>query len=131
MSSYTVWMDHDHAKIFNMESEPVAPVELKRSHHPHHSHHPKDGLRESETAFFESLAQSLEKASEILLMGPGLAKTEFRHFLATHKSPGLAERIAGIESSDHPTQGQILAAARKFFHARHPLDGTAPLARRG
>ena len=39
--------------------------------------------------------------------------------------PALAKRIWGIEPMDHPTDPEIVAAARKYFHAAdrmHPTD---------
>lgn len=124
MSAYVIWMDLDEAKIFSLNKESDVAVHLKRKHHPHHSHHPKDGMPASENPYYESLAMALVDAGEILLLGPGVAKTQFNHFLTQHSHLKVAKKVVGIQNSDHPSDGQILAAARKFFHAKAQLDGT-------
>lgn len=65
--------------------------------------------------FFHEVAQSLDQAHEILLIGPGDAKIHFQKHLEGHHHAGLAGKIVGTETVDHPTDGQIVALARKFF----------------
>jgi hypothetical protein len=31
----------------------------------------------------------------------------------------LSAKIAGVETIDHPTDGELVAHARKYFHADH------------
>ena len=49
-------------------------------------------------------------------MGPGNAKTAF-HKHATQHQPALAKRIVAVESADHPSDGELVAHARKHFKA--------------
>ena len=58
----------------------------------------------------------------LLIVGHGTAKNEFARFVR-EKVPALAPRIMGVETVDHPTQGEIVALARKFFKAK---DLTTP-----
>ena len=39
---------------------------------------------------------------------------EFKHYLAEH-APKIDARISAVETLDHPTDGELLALARKFF----------------
>ena len=44
------------------------------------------------------------------------AKTEFKHYLAGH-APKVDAKISAVETLDHPTDAELLAQARKYFHA--------------
>jgi hypothetical protein len=51
-----------------------------------------------------------------LVAGPASAKTE----LVAHierEQPNLFKRISGVETMDHPTDGALVAFARRFFKA--------------
>ena len=61
---------------------------------------------------------------EILIVGPGGAKTELHHDLqARHAS--VAQHVVAVEGSDHPSDGQLLAFARKYFKRIDALRGNA------
>jgi hypothetical protein len=36
--------------------------------------------------------------------------------LAAH-APDLSARVAAVEAADHPSEGELVALARRFFHA--------------
>ena len=55
-------------------------------------------------------------AKAILIGGPGKARTELAGYL-NDKHPALAKRIWAIEPMDHPSDAELVAAARKYFHA--------------
>jgi hypothetical protein len=57
---------------------------------------------------------TLASAGAILITGPGSAKTELSSYIQ-HAHPDLARRVCGVETVDHPTDGQLLALARSFF----------------
>ncbi len=67
-------------------------------------------------AFLEEIAEALAPYKAILIAGPGTARAELAGYLGEHH-PVLAKRIWGIEPMDHPTEPQIIAAARKYLHA--------------
>jgi hypothetical protein len=73
--------------------------------------HPDDAKR-----FFAEVAKALDGVDAILIVGPSSAKLElFRHL---HKHEGrLEQKVVGIETVDHPTDGQIVAMARIAFKA--------------
>ena len=60
------------------------------------------------------LSPSFSHSGAILLAGPGTGKVEFKHYLSEH-APKIDARISAVETLDHPTDGELLALARKFF----------------
>lgn len=125
-----VWIDHQEARIFNFNAEDVDPSTI-RSSHPHQHLHHRANTRDSGHApvdheFLERVSQAVAHAGAILITGPANAKKElFAHIARRH--PDLATRISGIETLDHPTDGQLVALARRFFKAddrMHPQRHT-------
>ncbi len=118
MSAYVIWIDSAEAKVFKLKAGAVETKHL----HPHgHKHHIEPvGKKHTHHPEWESLFKDVEThigdASEILILGPGEAKTAFKSHLEKH-AHGLASKVVGLETTDHPTENQILAHARKFFKA--------------
>jgi hypothetical protein len=56
----------------------------------------------------------LEGSGEILLVGPATAKLELLRYIEKHDH-ALGAKIVGIETVDHPTDGQLVAYAKKYF----------------
>jgi stalled ribosome rescue protein Dom34 len=119
-----VWIDHKEAKIYRLDSE-VDPTTIKPSHHfkltttAEHAH-PAD-----EHHFFRAIEEALGDVEEILITGPGGAKLELVKY--AHKSDaGFERRIVGVETVDHPTDGELVAHGHKFFHGKDRLLGTVP-----
>ena len=116
-----VWLDHQEAKIFHFTQESVERSELHVAHHLEHprkagghAEHHRDVAVEH--PFFDDIAKHLADVEEILVVGPSETKNEFVKFVQErHKD--LAKRIVGVEVADHPTDGQIVAHARKYFRA--------------
>lgn len=116
MSSIVVWIDSENAKIFTLKPEGVEAHAMKR-HEPDHHTHSKREKHDSEH-FYHQVAEKTAKATELLVVGPGMAKTQFKSHLERHDK-ALAKKVVGVESMDHPTEAQIVAAARKIFHTVH------------
>ncbi len=57
-----------------------------------------------------------DSAHEVLVVGPAQAKHELVKYLQ-HHMPQLAKKVIGVETVDHPTDGQLLEHARRFFRA--------------
>lgn len=114
MNSYVVWLDQKEAKFFELAPGGVKKDHLNKKvtlHHNSSQEKSKGGDK-----FFHELAEYLNKrAKEILLLGPGTAKDQFMGHLKEHHHQNLANRVVGVLAADHPTDGQILAEARKFF----------------
>jgi len=66
--------------------------------------------------FFDEIAESLVGIHEVLIAGPGSAKTAFEAYLGDRYA-NLAGRVVGVETLDHPTDAELLAHARKSFTA--------------
>lgn len=116
MYDCTVWLDSEKAHLFALKTSGIEKSHVEKSGVDHHSHNKKDhhvdaGLDH----FFRALALRLKDAKQILILGPGLAKTHFKTYLETHHAADLAKKIVGMEASDHPTDNQVLASSRKFF----------------
>ena len=115
-----VWIDHREAKVYALSRE--SADEWKVRPHDRHLHiHHKAGLGDSGKAapdqhYFHSVADAVKDAGEILIVGPGTAKTELMHHLQNH-DPAIARKVVGVQPLDHPTDGELLNFARKFFKA--------------
>jgi len=115
-----VWIDHREAKVFhfNVEENETTVV---RSHHPdQHLHHKANsgdsGHAPVDNEFFERVVSALGQAGAILITGPAGAKTELASYIK-RSHPSLVERISGVETLDHPSDGDLLAHGRKYFRA--------------
>ena len=58
----------------------------------------------------------LIRQGEVLIAGPGSAKTELVKHIEQH-DPTLKKKVVGVETIDHPSDGQLVAHARKYFSA--------------
>ena len=121
-----VWIDHSQAKVFHLNG---TESELKTipSSHPHqHLHHKSnsrdDGHAAVDKEFLKKVSESLSTAGAILITGPSTAKTELVSYI-NHSHPEIAKHISGIETLDHPSDGQLVAHARKFFKADDRMHG--------
>ena len=112
-----VWIDHHEARIFHLDPEQIEETTVKAAHHLHHKHpkgegtheHPEDTKR-----FFHEVASKLEGTEEILVVGPSSAKLEFIRYVHKHDH-AVEPRIVGVETVDHPTDGQLVAHAKAYF----------------
>jgi stalled ribosome rescue protein Dom34 len=127
MRQTAIWIDHNEARVFHVEG---STFDEKTVHAPtHHLHrHPKSDETKTrnhpqdETRFFGEIMSALEGRDEILLLGPSVTKLHFLHRAQKH-APAIAERIVGIETSDHPTDRQIVAHVRHYFQNDPPRLG--------
>jgi len=115
-----VWLDHSEARIFRLSLSDVEKFCVK-SHAPHHHVHRKSGPGGSgklplDPEMMHDITQALLNAEEILVVGPGHAKLDWVKYVQKH-NPKLAKAIVGIETVDHPTDGQIVSHARRIFKA--------------
>jgi stalled ribosome rescue protein Dom34 len=121
-----VWLDHREAKIFGISEAEFDETEVSDTTSPSHIHRKADhvgmGKVGASLDFFAEIAAELLPYKAILITGPGTARNEFAGFLTEHH-PKLAQRVWGIEPMDHPTRGQLIAAARKYFRAADRMHG--------
>ncbi|HYX33400.1 MAG TPA: hypothetical protein VE954_09825 [Oligoflexus sp.] len=113
---YIVWLDSEKAQIFGLNTTGIEKSNVKKSGIDHHSHDKKDHTNDSHLEhFYRDVATKINDAVQLLIMGPGVAKSHFKNYLESHHASGLSKKVIGIENSDHPTDNQILATARGFF----------------
>jgi stalled ribosome rescue protein Dom34 len=115
-----VWIDHREAKIFHFSEDDIDKVVIPSHATGHHLHHKANttgsGHLGIDKEFFERVITALTHTGAILITGPANAKTELKNYLEQHR-PELAKRVSGVEPLDHPSDGQLVSLARKFFKA--------------
>ena len=72
--------------------------------------------------FFHAVVEAIGGAGAVLIGGPANAKHELFKHIQRH-APQLLPRIAAVETLDHPSDGELVAHARKYFRAE---DRMAP-----
>ena len=116
-----VWLDHSDAHIiaFNRDTAEV-PVIVHSAKHNVHQHQRSDRTGPSKTVgnpdYFEEIINKIRKVPAWLVVGPADAKLGFSKHL-THRHADLVDHLIGLETVDHPSDGQLLAYAKKYFIA--------------
>lgn len=112
-----VWIDHRQARVFHFNAEDADKVVV-------HAAHPvrdfkrgdkRTGHRLAEDQeFLEEVTKSIEDAGAILIVGPAGEKHELvKHIERVH--PKMSIKVEGVESADHPSDGELVAHARRFL----------------
>ena len=113
-----VWLDHREAHVYFFNRDSFDEVDIQSSKAKDRLQHiggRMSGRRTPEDhAYLHKIVETLKPAQEWLIMGPGTAKVELVKHIHKHDHE-LSERIIGVETSDHPTDRQIVAHARDFF----------------
>jgi hypothetical protein len=115
-----IWIDHHEARVFHFSPTEVDQLVL----HPHnptrHIRHKANsigsGHAAKDQAFLQAVAESVADAGAILITGPANAKTELVKHIH-HQLPKMMNAIAAVETVDHPSDGALVAYARKYFKA--------------
>jgi stalled ribosome rescue protein Dom34 len=114
-----VWIDHKQARIFHFNVEEADRTVIRPDHAVRDVHRgeKRTGHRLPEDrVFFEAVAKAIAEAGVIVIVGPANEKDAFAKFVA-EKHPAIATHIEGFEKADHPTDGELLAAARRYVKA--------------
>ena len=114
-----VWIDHKLARIFHFNVEEADKTVIRPDHAVRDVHHgeKRTGHRIPEDhAFFEAVAKAIADAGAILIVGPAGEKDELAKFLA-ERHPAIRTHVEGVESTDHPTDGELLDFARRYVKA--------------
>jgi stalled ribosome rescue protein Dom34 len=116
-----VWIDHHEARVYHVAEGAFDETTLKAPGHHLHRHpkgataehnHPEDLHR-----FFAEVEHALEGAERILVVGPGTAKLQLLRHAREH-ARAIESHIVGVESCDHPTEGQLVAHINHYFHVK-------------
>jgi hypothetical protein len=113
-----IWIDHHEARIFHFSPSEVDQLVI-RPHDPtkhirHKANSIGSGHAAEDHAFLQAVAESVADAGAILITGPANAKTELVKHIHRH-DPQIMNAIAAVETVDHPSDGALVAYARKYF----------------
>lgn len=127
MRQTAVWLDKDEAQVFHVDGETFEVDKIHAAHHHLHRHpkahetkarnHPLD-----ETRFFDEVLAAVSDSEKLLLLGPSVSKLHLLRYAQIH-APAVAARVVGIETLDHPTDRQLAAHVRHYFHSDPPRLG--------
>lgn len=107
-----IWLDHQQAHIIHFNAEVAESESIKlHSTHPLHEHG-KDARQSA--SYYDKIAHAISEAREILVTGPGMEKLVFMKYLMKHHHD-IGEKVMSVETLDHPSDGQLLKFARKYF----------------
>ncbi|MEQ8282066.1 MAG: translational machinery protein [Parvibaculum sp.] len=113
-----VWIDHHEARILDFNADDAHATAVTLGHAASRGHSKLGGRsswRASEdTGFFDEVAGKLDGLGEILIVGPANAKLGFLKRLQAKHAP-LADKVVGVETVDHPSDGELLKFARAYF----------------
>jgi stalled ribosome rescue protein Dom34 len=120
MSYVAIWTDKNHAKIFEFVATGTKGHEYKQKTHERHSHsHDDQHSEQEEKKFFKELSTQLQGATEILILGPGVAKSQFSHFLEEHSAHDLFPKVVGVEALEEVRDTAVIEFAKKYFTVHH------------
>jgi stalled ribosome rescue protein Dom34 len=110
-SHAVVWTDHQSAQVLQLDAEHIEAKKIRS--HGHYTRQHGSTVR-TEHEFFGEVCAALDGIAEVLVTGSRTAIADFRHYADKHR-PHVAAHIVGYEVVDHPSEGQLVAAARKYF----------------
>jgi hypothetical protein len=124
-----IWIDHREARIFHFNKAEADSLVLHPNNPNKHIHHKANSIGSGHAAedqnFLHEVALAIGGAQAVLVTGPANAKTEFVKHLHRH-DPQLIERIVGVETVDHPSDGALLDHARRYFKAADLMTPQKP-----
>jgi hypothetical protein len=148
MSTYhaIVWLDRAQANVIMFDREHIEAQRIKSrsqhkptgghvgSHHGMHgrgdsasgAHSPQGGHSTVDEDYYHAVAQALKGVHEILVTGPAQAKDEFVAHCKRHDKE-IAQAVVGVVSSDHPSDGQLVAMAKQYFLKHDKMKGDPAL----
>lgn len=127
MKHTVVWIDQREARVFEVDDDHL-DRSIVEAPGPHiHRHANEEDLRrrdhpDDEPRFFREVARHLEGRGQVLVVGPSKTKLHFLRYAQKHEH-ALESRIVGIETVDHPTDAQLVAHLRHYFHESAPRQG--------
>ena len=114
-----VSIDHRQARVFHFNAEDgIRSSSMRTGRCATSSKRGKGTGRrdEEDQAFLEEVTRAIADAGAILIVGPANEKHELvKHIERAH--PAMKAHVEGVESADHPTDGELVAHARRFVKA--------------
>jgi stalled ribosome rescue protein Dom34 len=119
-----IWIDHREARVFHFNPTDVDKLVLHPDSPTKHIHHKANSIGSGHAAadheFLHAVAQSIADAGAVLITGPANAKAELVKHIHEH-DPKLMKLIAGVETVDRPSDGQLVAYAKHYLTATDRL----------
>jgi stalled ribosome rescue protein Dom34 len=128
MSHYhaVVWLDHNEARVMHISPNDVEKSVVEPANPPRHLQRKRgsvSGSRQPEDQqYYHEVVEAFADAQEVLIVGPGHAKLELIKHIHAHDHQ-IVDRVVGVETVDHPGDGQLVAYARKYFVAKDRMLG--------
>ena len=112
-----VWIDHREAKIFHFNADDAERLRIRSDNPNQHLHHKAGSISGKHSPedhhFLQQILDHVKDAQEFLVVGPGAAKLELVKYVHSH-APKLASHLIGVETLDHPSDGELLRYARRY-----------------
>ena len=121
-----VWLDHAEAHVMHISPDDVEKSVVHPAN-PHAHLHAKrgnvgSGRQAEDKGYYHAIVEALSGAQEILVVGPAQAKLQLIKHMHAHDH-AIADKVVGVETVDHPTDGQLVAYARKYFDVKDRMLG--------
>lgn len=127
-SHVVVWIDHLQARVFHVGLSGTDQVVLKAHLPTQHIHHKANTIGSGHVSddqdFLKHTAEAIQGAEQILILGPSVEKTALHKYLREH-APNSSGRIIAVEPADHPSDGEIIAYAKRYFRFGEAPRATA------
>ncbi len=114
-----VWIDHQSAQVLQFNADEVKAAKVSAEAHYTRQH---GSAVRTEHEFFGEVCDALAGINEVLVTGSHTAQADFRHYVEKHRA-ALVPAICGWDTVDHPTEGQLVALARKYFVKHDRMAG--------
>ena len=119
-----LWLDHHHADLIQFDNEQVTSTKVKDHAHDTGQHH--SGVR-TQHEFFSAVCDALAGITYVLVAAPGKAQSDFRGYVEKHRT-AILPQLAGWETVDHPSEGELVALARILFAGHDRMLGQHTMA---
>ncbi len=115
-----IWLDHKRAQVIRFGRDGSESKSVKHEGGERHLHHRRGTIGSGHAAedpkYYEQIIAAIGDAKEWLVAGPANAKLELVKHIHKHHH-ALVDHLVGVETLDHPTEGELLKFARAYFLA--------------
>jgi hypothetical protein len=118
LNHVVIWVDSEEAHLIHFNEDPSEPdpgAHVARISHGHIKPGvTRYGSMADHTRYFREIIQAILGSIEILLIGPSEEKHELMRYIVRHHRP-VAAHVVGVITADHPTDGQLISFAQRYF----------------
>ena len=130
MNYSALWLDHHQATLFNfhqkdgkldtsdVSTESILADEPIESHNRHPHDVISDVKEQAHARFFNKITKKLESVNQLMVMGPGIAKSQFVHHCESLDNKDISQAIVGLETlGSHVSYDEMISKAESFFNS--------------